>query len=44
MPDERLDKLGKYFIHFEIGRRYGITFEIFVEKVRRGVWIAYLAA
>lgn len=43
MSDELLDKLGTYFEHFDILSRYGITFEDFVGRVRRGVWCAWLA-
>ena len=38
MPDERLDKLGTYFVHFDINKRFGITFERFVEMVEQGTW------
>lgn len=43
-PDELLEKLGTYFVHFEIHSRYGISFEQFIAKVREGVWEAHLAA
>jgi len=41
---ERLDKLKRYFDHFDIQERYGITFEQFQRKVTNGTWEAYLAA
>jgi hypothetical protein len=44
MSDELLDRLGTYFLHFNIGARYGITFDDFVGRVQRGVWVAWLAA
>lgn len=37
------EKLGTYFTHFNIGARYGITFEDFVGRVQRGAWEAWLA-
>ena len=36
-PD-RIDKLGVYFVHFNIGDRFGLTFEEFVNKVDNGGW------
>ena len=41
--DERLERLGTYFVHFELRTRLGITFEQFVEWAHRGVWNAELA-
>lgn len=43
MLDERLDKLGTYYQHFDISTRYGITFEDFVGRVQRGAWVAWQA-
>lgn len=43
IADERLDKLGEYFVRMKIRERYGITFETFVRRVLDGVWEAYLA-
>ena len=43
MGDERLERLGTYFVHFELRKRLGITFEQFVEWVERGIWNAELA-
>jgi hypothetical protein len=43
IPDDLLDRLGTYFVHFRIAERYGITFEQFVWKVLNGTWEAYLA-
>lgn len=34
--DELLDKLGVYFVYHQINERYGITFEIFVDRWTRG--------
>jgi hypothetical protein len=38
MVDERLEKLGLYFTHFDIRERYNITFEQFVSMVENGRW------
>lgn len=38
MSDERLDKLGRYFVYFDIRKKYGITFEQFVNLVAKGLW------
>jgi len=43
MNDNRLEKLGTYFVYHQIKERYGITFERFVQKVLNGTWEAYLA-
>ena len=43
IPDDVLDRLGDYFVHFRINDRYGITFETFVRRVEAGTWVAYLA-
>ena len=42
MSDERLDKLGKYFCHFEIHSRYSISFERFIKLVDMGAWSDYV--
>ena len=36
--DERLERLGKYFVYHRIYDRYGITFEHFVRMVEAGTW------
>lgn len=33
-----LERWGVYFVYFEILRRYGLTFEQFVEKNLNGTW------
>lgn len=38
IDDKRLEKLGKYFCHFQIRSRYGISFERFVQMVLIGTW------
>lgn len=38
MSDETLDKLGTYFVHFDILKRYGLTFERFTQLVSNGQW------
>jgi hypothetical protein len=40
--DIRLDKLGRYFCHFEIHKRYSISFERFVRLVESGQWTEYV--
>ncbi|MEG0258969.1 MAG: hypothetical protein RR595_02580 [Lysinibacillus sp.] len=35
--DEILDRLGVYFVHHNVYEKYGITFEVFVERWLRGV-------
>ena len=37
IDDEMLDKLGTYFVYHEVYNRYGITFEIFVDRWVRGI-------
>ncbi|WP_267890502.1 hypothetical protein [Paenibacillus bouchesdurhonensis] len=43
MPDELLDRLGTYFIHYSVLERYGITFGVFLDKYLAGTWTPYLA-
>jgi hypothetical protein len=38
MSDERLEQLGKTFVHFKHNMRYGITFEQFIRLVDSGEW------
>lgn len=38
MLDERIDKLGRYFVYFEVRERFNITFERFIELVDSGQW------
>jgi hypothetical protein len=38
VSDERLEKLGKYFCHFDIRSKYGISFERFLSMVENGTW------
>jgi len=42
MTDDRLDKLGTYFVYFDVLKRYGITFERFIQIVDRGRWSDYV--
>lgn len=44
MSDERLEKLGTYFVHRRIRERFGITFARFVELVDAGTWSAWIAS
>lgn len=38
IADERLDKLGDYFVLLSIGKRYNMTFEQFIIVVDSGRW------
>lgn len=40
---ERLEKLERYYKHFDIERRYGLSFKEFVRRVDMGTWDAWLA-
>ena len=42
IADERLDKLGEYFVRLKIRERYGISFETFVRRVLDGIWKMYV--
>lgn len=37
IDDVMLEKLGVYFVYHEIYKRYGITFETFVDRWKRGI-------
>ena len=37
IDDELLDKLGVYFVYHDVYARYGITFESFVNRWRKGI-------
>lgn len=39
IDDENLERLGKYFIHFNIMEKYNVSFEYFLDKWQRGAWI-----
>jgi hypothetical protein len=39
--EDRIDKLGEYFIYFNIKERFEITFERFVQIVDSGQWSLY---
>jgi hypothetical protein len=43
VSDERLEKLGNYYCHFDVMRKYGISFERFVSMVDNGTWSEYVA-
>lgn len=36
--DERLRKMGNYFVYYNLHERYGWTFEEFMDKLERGVF------
>lgn len=38
ISDETIDKLGTYFVHFNIHARYDIPFHRFVDMVSTGQW------
>lgn len=40
---ERIDKLGTYYVYFNISERYGLTFERFVEMVDLGSWEEFVS-
>ncbi|MFP3919271.1 hypothetical protein U5N28_15830 [Lysinibacillus telephonicus] len=37
IDDDILERLGVYFVYHEIYERYGISFEIFVDRWSRGI-------
>lgn len=41
--DEFIDRLGTYFVHFDIGNRYKLTFHAFVVLVERGEWEVWVS-
>lgn len=43
MHDDRLDKLGTYFCHWNIGSRYAVTFERFIKMVNNGTWSEFIS-
>ena len=38
MPDEKLERLGKYFVGFNIREKHDLTFEQFINLVDSGLW------
>jgi hypothetical protein len=38
-----IDKLGTYFVHFDIRKRFNITFEQFVQLVKLGRWKEWIS-
>lgn len=44
MTDERLNKLGNYFTHHNIYKRFGITFKQFMHMVKIGTWEDYITS
>jgi hypothetical protein len=38
-----IEKLGVYFIHFDIRERFDITFEQFVKLVKNGRWQEWIS-
>jgi hypothetical protein len=42
MCDIKLEKYGQYFCHFEINKRFGISFERFISIVESGRWTDYI--
>jgi hypothetical protein len=42
MCDIKLDRLGRYFCHFEIHSRFNISFERFIRLVDSGKWSEYV--
>lgn len=37
IDDDILERLGVYFVYHEIYERYGIPFEVFIERWSRGI-------
>lgn len=42
MSEEKLEKLGTYFVHFNILETHGIPFYKFVELVETNTWRDYV--
>ena len=42
MSEEKINKLGTYFVHFNILETHGIPFYKFVEIVEAGTWGDYV--
>lgn len=40
--DERIEKLGTYFVHFRIHTRFGISFQTFCAMVDGGAWKGFI--
>lgn len=38
MTEKELDRLASYFIYFDVHKRYGLSFQRFIEMVERGTW------
>ena len=38
--DEMLERLGVYFVYWNVREKRGLTFEQFVERHQRGTWEA----
>ncbi|MFS1514589.1 hypothetical protein VQL36_19480 [Chengkuizengella sp. SCS-71B] len=43
MTGDRVEKLRKYFEHFNVEEKYGISFQEFARRVQIGTWEAVLA-
>ncbi|SOC21006.1 hypothetical protein SAMN05880501_11295 [Ureibacillus xyleni] len=42
IDDDVLERLGVYFVYFDIYNLYGIPFETFVERWKKGILGEYL--
>jgi hypothetical protein len=40
--DKRIERLGQYFVYFNIHDRYNLTFERFVQLVNSGIWTEFV--
>ena len=40
---DREERLGVYFVHFDIHNRFNITFETFLDMVNSGAWEPFIA-
>lgn len=41
---DRIDRLGSYFVYFNIYERFNISFEFFIEMVDKDLWADFIKA
>lgn len=41
---DRIDKLGNYFVYFNVYKRFNISFELFIEMVDNNLWADFIKA
>ncbi len=44
MADERIDKLGIYYTHHDILKRFGLSFDEFMTMVNKNTWYDFITA